>query len=578
MSRATVPPGAGKSPIPSLTSWQMTVSASEAGAARPGGAWPWAVLLALTCAGVYLALRPPLFHRDGYVYRLWALKPDPFYNANPHHLLWNEVQIGLVHLGEAVGLSDTVPFQLFGILANTATLFFFFLLLARASGQAGFAVGATLLVAFSPKFWFMGFQNQPYVLVFPAVVGFLGAWAGPQGRLASTPQLLAAGLAVTAATVFHQAAALLAAAGCGALLLSERGPWGRRLLRSAAFGAGIAATVLLAYVTMGAALGFRSPTALWGWMTTYLETQHGLQFRFPESLAQTVMGLVRTGVQVERLEWTLARHLPPTAILYLYLALGGVSAFVAALFASQPLMRARLRALWPDEPLFVVSVLSVLVWGAFCVGWEPITYYWVVALFPGLVALGLLLRGRPRAIRVFLAASVALAAWNVRFNHDWDRIYARNFPEPLADAIEAQLGPGDLIVVLGNRDWYGNMDYDLLFRLLEHRGETRNVAILNDLVMNKAAERPWAEALRERIERSLNAGARVFVATHVLNPAQYADLTDAGSPFAAYAKEQYAGLDGPTLHRQVEQVFAHYGLVPSDLRVGLDPYLELRRR
>ena len=155
MSRATVPPGAGKSPIPGLTSWRMTVSASEVGAARPGGAWRWAILLALTCAGVYLALRPPLFHRDGYVYRLLALKSDPFYNANPHHLLWNEVQIGLVHLGEAVGLSDTVPFQLFGILANTTTLFFFLLLLARASGEVGFAVGATLLVAFSPKFWFM---------------------------------------------------------------------------------------------------------------------------------------------------------------------------------------------------------------------------------------------------------------------------------------------------------------------------------------------------------------------------------------------------------------------------------------
>src|SRR5262249_4476056 len=207
-----------------------------------------------------------------------------------------------------------------------------------------------------------------------------------------------------------------------------------------------------------------------------------------------------------------------------------------------------------------------------------ITYYWVVALFPGLVALGLLLRGRPLAIRVFLAASLALAAWTVRFTLAWDRIYARNSPEPLADAIEAQLRPGDLLVVLGNRDWFGNMDYDLLFRLLEHRGETRSVAILNDLVMNKTTERPWAEALRGRIERSLDAGARVFVATHVLDAAEYSDLTGAGNAFAASANERYGGLDGPPLHRQVEQVFAHYELVPSDLRVGLDPYLELRRR
>src|SRR5262249_26117613 len=318
-----VPPSRREKPIPALASWRMTVSASKTEAARPGGAWPSAVLLALTCSGVYLALRPPLFNRDGYMYGVWALKRDSFYNANPHHLLWNEVQIGLIHLGRAVGLSDTVPFQLFGILANTATLVFLFLLMARVSGRAGFAAGATLLVAFSPKFWFMGFQNQPYVLVFPAVVGFLAAWAGLQGRLASTPRLLAAGLAVIAAPVFHQAAVLLAAGGCGALLLSERGPWGQRLLRSVAFGAGIAAAVLLAYVTMGAGLGFRSPAALWSWMTAYLETQHGLQVRFPESLAQTVMGLVRTGVQVERLESALARHLPSSAILYLYLAVGG---------------------------------------------------------------------------------------------------------------------------------------------------------------------------------------------------------------------------------------------------------------
>ena len=73
----------------------------------------------------------------------------------------------------------------------------------------------------------MGFQNQPPVLVF-TVVGFLAAWAGLQGRPASTPRLLAAGLAVTAATVFHQAAVLLAAPGCGALLLSERGSAGSR--------------------------------------------------------------------------------------------------------------------------------------------------------------------------------------------------------------------------------------------------------------------------------------------------------------------------------------------------------------
>jgi hypothetical protein len=141
-------------------------------------------------------------NRDGYVYRLYALLPSRWSKVNPHHLLWDYVQILLAELGSLSGHSTTVPFQLFGIAVNCVTLLLFFPLLREVSGSRMFSAAGTVLVAFSPKFWFLGFQNQPYPLMFLAVVLYLRAWWTPDGTAPVGLRFVAAGACMVAA-IFH---------------------------------------------------------------------------------------------------------------------------------------------------------------------------------------------------------------------------------------------------------------------------------------------------------------------------------------------------------------------------------------
>jgi hypothetical protein len=510
------------------------------------------------------------------MYRLYALKPEPFYNMNPHHLLWNSVQMFLAKLGELLEHPTTVSFQVFGILCSCATLFLFFRLMCQASGGLGFAAMATLLVAFSPKFWFMTFQNQPYGLVFLTTVLFLAAWYERDGACPSGLRLLAAGFAIAAATLFHQAAAVLAPAGCLALILCGRGPLPTRLLRSLLWGSATAALVLGVYVIMGRALGLSDGLEMARWMTGYLETQHSLQIQLPESFAKSIMGITRSVLQTERLEWVLAARFASPVVLALYAGLGLLACGAAASLLASRRIRRRLRDLTGGNALFVVSLLSVAAWSAFVFAWEPAGYYWVLNLFPALVCLGLFLRGRaPRTKRVLAVVVLGVCFWNVHFNRDWDQIYARNFPDPLLEAIDTHVGSGDIFIVLGNRDWFAGMDYDLLFECLKHRGRNPGLAILNDLMMRPRGSRSWSAELRQRIESTLDADGRVFVARHVFSPDEYADLLDANRPFALYVKEQYLGIDGREAQAEVERVFEDFELAASEFKIGLDPYLEV---
>jgi len=70
-------------------------------------AWAPGVLVALGCGAVYLILRPPLYDFDGYMYRLYAVLPNRLWNSNPHHLLWNWVQIILSRIAERIGHPTT---------------------------------------------------------------------------------------------------------------------------------------------------------------------------------------------------------------------------------------------------------------------------------------------------------------------------------------------------------------------------------------------------------------------------------------------------------------------------------------
>ncbi len=144
--------------------------ATQSNIGTPFKDWAPGLLIASVIGLVYFAVRPPLFDIDGFPDRLDALDPEPIFNSQPNHILWNPLQIALVKLSQWIGHPTTMPFQAFGILINCLTLFFLYLLLRRVSGSTFFAVVSVLFVSFSPWFWYLGFQNRPYPIVFLVIV------------------------------------------------------------------------------------------------------------------------------------------------------------------------------------------------------------------------------------------------------------------------------------------------------------------------------------------------------------------------------------------------------------------------
>lgn len=542
--------------------------------------WVPGATIAIACGVIYLALRPPLFDFDGYMYRMYALQPDRFQETNPHHLLWNSVQILLAYIANASGYPTTVPFQIFGILINCTTLFVFYSLLWKTNGDLLVAGSAVLLVAFSPAFWYLGSQNEPYPLAFLAMVLYLGAWHTKDGGPPRGLRLLAAGLSLTAAIFFQQAVITLVPAAVVVMVIFSRERTGYRLVRGFAWGASIAAFVLGAYFFFWRIS--EETQGLFRWSTDYLESVHPLQLfqlGFLVSFARSIIGLSGSLVQSEGIQSFLALNFSPRAILTLY-GLAGLAACVGV----------AMLGLWADlsrrllqltrSALFTVSILSVICWWAFAFAWEAATpHYWVLGHFPALLCLGMLLRERPRYSKWVFAASITLlSTWNIYQNNRYDKTYSRNFPEPLLASIRQHVGAHDIFIVLGNDDWFGGMNYDLLFRCLRYSSGNPGLAILNDFVIPAVGSESWNEHLRDKIEATLDSGGKVFVAAHLFNPKAYADLSATNDPFTEQINEQYLAINGPAIYQEVWQLFGHYRLEKSDFKIGLDAFFIAQHR
>ncbi len=548
----------------------MPVSSSEG---FPGKTWVPGLVIAALAGTVYLALRPPLFNYDGYVYRLQALDSFQPQHLNPHHLLWYPVQSLLVKLTDFFGLRGTIPFQVFGILVNTCTLLLFFRLLLKTSENQIFAASAALFLAFSPKFWFMGYQNQPYPLVFLAIVLFMKAWCLPEGEMPSQRRIFLAGLAAASAAFFQQAAALLIFASVVALLVFGGDSLKQKLGRALLCGAGASALLLGVYLGVSLASGATDARGFPRWTLRYLESQHSLQIRMPESFAKSVMGIFRSMVQSYRIEDYLRGNFSPNVIFAFFAGLGLAGCAGIAWFLWRTGSGGHFLGLLRNRLLFAVCCFTMCAWAAFVFAWEPSGYYWSLNLFPLLVCVGMLLRGR--RTHLLPAAFVLLSAWNVYANHSRDKIDSINFPEPLMESIRRQLGGRDIFIVLG-RDWFADMDYDLLFTSLDRLPRNPGMAIL-DWILHPQPKANWRDELRAEIESTLDEGGRVFVAEHVFWPSSYEDLPGASDPFSEFIHEEYEGLDAAQLRRDVEEFFESYDLSESDLKIGADIFLELHR-
>ncbi len=538
---------------------------------------PWipSAIVAMVCGTVYLAFRPPIFDSDGYSDLLAALGPNRIDNIDPLHLLSVPIQILLVTIVGAKGYPPTMPFQVLGIALNCATLFLFGALLLKCIGSRLFVLSATLFVAFSPRFWYAGFQNTPYPLLLLAKVLCLLAWRTNDGNPPSGLRLAGSTLCLSIGILIHVVAIVLIPAGAAALALGGREPFGRRLVRSIFWAAGVGVVVLTIYLYAWWLVTHGDPGFL-AWTTGNLVTQDPPHFEFPKTLIQSVVGALGVVVQDDALRSFLSDNLSTRLILTLYAGAGLLICAATGWWIRSTGSFSRLLALLWTNSLFTLSALFVAFWSVVVIAWEPVTSnHWVFDLFPLLVCLGLMLRDR-HEVTIFATVVLILSALNLYLDHAQDQSASRDAPEVLAATINRHLGEKDIFIVLANEDWYGDVEYELLFRYLKVASDERGVAILNDYVLPAGGTPSWRGRLRDRIDSAVDAGGNAYIAGSVLDPDSYKDLAysrDAFSPKGAATAREYNALDGPALLRDIRDILSRYDLQDSDFKLGDDQFL-----
>jgi hypothetical protein len=545
---------------------------ADAGPLGRGAALATAFAVFVAVLSIYLLLRPPLFNYDGYIYRLKALGPPQGDNVNPHHLLWYPIQKAIAEVTSAVGSPSPEAFQLFGIFINSFSLALFCLLLLRLAHRLALPIAMTIFIAFSPRIWRLGLQNQPYPLLDLCVVAFL--WALAERSAPSRWRLAAGGLALFAAVMLQQAMALVVPAVAAGFVLAGAGPFKDRLKLAARWAGGTALAVAAAYALMAWVAGIK-PAGFLSWTLMYLQDQHGIQVHWPQSAIKSVIGVVGTVLETSWVRNRVNLEENGKAIWRLYggLLLAGCAVVVALAFRRS--VRERLIRLWRSNASFAPVVMLALAWSVFVFLWEPTGYYWSVNLCPlAFLAAAWLRESRKRAGWWAAALLVVVSGWNLYANHREDQALSISYPPPLLEQIRAQLGPDDVFIVAG-RDWYANIDYDLLLACLDDWPSDPAKALFEEYVMSGPRE-PWQQKLDRDIQAAFAAGGRVYVADHVFWPATYQDLEQTADPFAEYARAEFAGVNGGRLSKEIKSFFGRYKLRASGFKIGADRFWELK--
>lgn len=543
--------------------------------------WAPGAVLAIASGILYFAVRPPMFDSDGYGDLLAALEPDRLASIDPLHLLTMPTQIILVSIAGANPYPSMAPFQVTGIVLSCATLFFFCALLLRSSGSRLFAIAAGILVAFSPRFWYVTFQNKPYPFLCLALVLYLYTWFTPDETPPTGVRLMVAGFFMSVLVLFHQAAVFLVPAGVLALTFFGKQSLTRRLACAITWGAGVTIVVLAVYLyAWRVATG--GDRAFMSWALRQIEFNGPPEFHFPQTLIQSVTGVFGLMLQDDAIRSFLQENLTIRATLAIYAGLGIFSILGVTTLIRWTQSNKRLLALARNNPLFTVSLLSICFWSVVVIIEEPVTSnHWVLVLFPGLVCLGLVLRGGSRrAVNAFAVIVLMLSGVNAYLNRSADLSASRNAPQRLVASIDRHLGKKDIFLVLANQDWYGDVEYELLFSYLRVASDRRGVAILNDFVLPAHGSRSWSDALKEKIDSTLNSGGQVFVAAHVLDADSYQDLgnsMNAFSPKEDHLSQQYETLGGPALLGQVTKVLNSYDLQQSNFKLADEEFMVIRR-
>ncbi|HEX7021127.1 MAG TPA: hypothetical protein VF159_14005 [Gemmatimonadaceae bacterium] len=522
------------------------------------------LVLVVVVSALYALVRPPLYERDGFAYQL--LGRYFLADTNPHHLLWNGVQSLVLRFDAALGIHSVLPFQWLGMASTAAAIGGLYLLLAKISGRHTLALAIGFFVSVSPWVWFMAFQNQPYALMFLLFVAFVAAFATPDGAMPRGRRFVGAAAAAVGMVVLQQAAVLIviAAAVCFVALSGVK--------RALAWAAATGVPTAVLYMGFAGAMGVRSMHGFLDWTTSYLRSQHALQVRFPESLVQSVMGIVSAFVNQEPLkdrivEWA------PRDILLLY-SIIGIAMCAAVLIAVRLERRAAARGEW--RPLVWICVASIVSWGIFCFVWEPTNYYWFILLVPAFALAIPKARPAKTGARAWMVVLAITIAWNVYANRYVDAQGTERAPEPQLRVLEARTTERDLLWVL-DVGWSEDVDYDLLAAAtsIEHSVPIRSFADVAGRSPDAAA---FARAIVDSTATVAARGGRAFVSGRVFERDSYARRWEE-SPFADYREEREFPIDWRALSLQLPRLLAQrFTVRPAGFVIGTDTVLALTPR
>lgn len=560
-------------------SWSTPESGTPGGLAGAAPAERWSARLAALAAGIGIALisftlRPPLHNYDGYLYRLQALAPFAGDAINPHHLLWYPVQKAIAMATGALGSPSPEAFQAVGILVNALGLAWFCLLLAQRTGKLVLPFALTLYIALSPRIWHLSLQNQPYPLLDLWVVAFL--WGLSEGGSLPAWRLTVCGAALGMAVLLQQGMALAVPAVALGMSFVGSGPWRGRLKTALGWAAATTAGITVVYLGLAALAGVR-PSGFIGWTTMYLQEQHGIQLQWPQTAIKSAFGMVSAVVD---LSWINDRfNTPPTRRLITgaYGTLLAVGCGVLAMILIKRRHRLRLLHHMRTSAGFACTLALLLAWTVFVILWEPAGYYWCVGLIPvAFLATGQMSRLGQRAGLALAGVLLLVSGWNLKGDYRAELALSVNYPPPMLDQIRAGLGPDDVFIIAG-RDWYGNIDYDLLLGCLDDWPRDPAIALLDEYVMEREMQ-PWQQSLDRDIGSVIMRGGHVYLAKHVLQKETYDDLAEIQDPFSQYYRQEFLGVNEQSLQQQIQQFFAHYELRPSRFRIGGNEFWELKQR
>jgi hypothetical protein len=225
----------------------------------------------------------------------------------------------------------------------------------------------------------------------------------------------------------------------------------------------------------------------------------------------------------------------------------------------QTSVRRRLLELSRNNRLFSTALAMTLAWSVFALLWEPAGYYWSVILVPGAVLALLWVREYHPAIRRpfarWMTAGILLVAsgWNLYADRIQDKAFSVSYPPPFLEQIQRKLGPHDIFIVAG-REWYNNLDYDLLLECLNHWPRNPARALIDDYVVPDGRGQ-WEEKLAPQVQAVLQSGGRVFVAEHIFWKTSYDDLEQSADAFSEYTREEYSGVNTINLADEVGNFF-----------------------